>query len=47
MMIHMLSLLCLLFAVSCSASKQTIETADAPMAAAVKSATGSPKMTQV
>ena len=33
MKIHMLRLLCLLFAVSCSDSKQTIETTDAPMAA--------------
>ena len=32
MKFHMLRLLCLLFAVSCSASKQTIETTDASMA---------------
>ena len=32
MKIHILSLPCLLFAVSCSDSKQTIETTDAPMA---------------
>ncbi len=43
MMIHMLSLLCLLFAVSCSASKQTIETADAPMAAAREIGDGLPQ----
>ena len=33
MKFHMVRLLCLLFAVSCSDSKQTIETTDAPMAA--------------
>jgi copper chaperone CopZ len=43
MMIHMLSLLCLLFAVSCSASKQTIETAGAPMAAAREIGDGLPQ----
>ncbi|OUW02099.1 MAG: hypothetical protein CBD11_07005 [Phycisphaera sp. TMED151] len=43
MMIHMLSLLCLLFAVSCSASKQTIETADAHGAAAREIGDGLPQ----
>ena len=43
MMIHMLRLLCLLFAVSCSASKQTIETAYAPMAAAREIGNGLPQ----
>lgn len=42
-MIHMLCLLCLLFAVSCSASKQTIETADAHGAAAREIGDGLPQ----
>ncbi|RPG10355.1 MAG: hypothetical protein CBB84_001545 [Phycisphaera sp. TMED24] len=42
-MIHMLRLLCLLFAVSCSASKQTIETAGAHMAAAREIGDGLPQ----
>jgi copper chaperone CopZ len=43
MMIHILRLLCLLFAVSCSASKQTIKTTDAPMAAAREIGDGLPQ----
>lgn len=42
-MIHMFRLLCLLFAVSCSASKQTIETADAHGAAAREIGDGLPQ----